>query len=129
MDKYPNPTDKSIFNEKKSSIVELYNWMILTNRRKIFSENNELLSENISDTEIIECMTELLLDLTVNTKYIKREKRINVEDIEFETAFCNKCGSTYIVRSVTNKDEIKYGSFDNAFKSITLDGKICKCKI
>lgn len=122
-----NSKDKSIFNSNKSSIIDLYNWMILTNKKKISSENTELLSPDISDTEVIECMTNLLLDLTVNTNYIKKEERINVEDIEFETGFCNMCGSTYMVRSVTNKDEIKYGSFDNAFKSITLDGKICKC--
>ena len=127
MDKSDASADKGIFSNKKSSIIELYNWMILTNKKKISSENSELLSVDIPDTEIIKCMTNLLLDLTVNTNYIKKEERINVEDIEFETGFCNMCGSTYIVRSVTNKDEIKYGSFDNAFKSITFDGKICKC--
>jgi len=118
---------KSIFDTKKNSVIELYNWMILTNKKKISTENSVLLSEDISDIEIIKGMINLLLDLTVNTKYIEIEERINIEDIEFDTAFCNKCDTRYIVRSVTNKDKIKYKSYDNAYKWLTFDGKICKC--
>ena len=121
---------ENVFDSKEDAILFL-NWIIRVNVRKInknFNFSNFSVLETSSDEELIQFMKDTLLELTLNTKYIAKKKRIHTDDVAFQELKCELCNSRpYLVRFPCPEDKYRYTTLADCSNNLIEEGKICIC--